>query len=211
MRAIFDVSLEIFPGMVVWPGDDAVELARVDKIESGKNANVSQLRCGVHTGTHLDAPYHFLRDGKAIERLDLQALIGAAYVVELLHVDVVSAGDLETAGIPEGVERLLIHTRNSALWRTDQTIFQDDYVGLDVSGAEWLANRGVRLIGMDYLSVATRSQTKPVHLTLLSKEIVLVEGLNLDAAPAGACRVYCLPIKLRGSDGAPARVLLEVG
>jgi arylformamidase len=211
MGTFYDVSVEIFPGMVVWPGDQAVELKRVAKIEAGRNANVSELRCGVHTGTHMDAPYHFLPEGKTIERLDLHDLIGPGFIAEILTAATIGAAELEAAGIPEGVERLLIHTHNSEWWRTNQKKFHVDYVGLDTSGAEWLVKRGMRLVGLDYLSVATRSQTKPVHQALLRKETVLVEGLNLDAVPAGGCRVYCLPIKLRGSDGAPSRVIVEVG
>jgi arylformamidase len=211
MGALYDVSVEVYPGMVVWPGDQALELKRVAKIEAGRNANVSVIKCGVHTGTHMDAPYHFLPGKKTIERLDIHDLIGPGYIAEILTAATIGAAELNAAGIPGGVERLLIHTRNSEWWRTDQKKFHEDYVGLDVSGAEWLVQRGMRLVGLDYLSVATRSQTKPVHQALLSKGTVLVEGLNLDAVPAGACRVYCLPVKLRGSDGAPSRVIVEVG
>jgi arylformamidase len=210
MGRFMDVSLEIFPGMVVWPGDPAVEINRISEIGAVHHANVSEMRCGVHTGTHVDAPFHFLPDGKTVEKLDVQALVGPAFVAELLSAQTIDSVLLESANIPEGTERLLLHTRNSDGWLPDPKEFHSDYVGLDASGAEWVARRHIRLVGVDYLSVATRAQTKPVHDTLLGKEIVIVEGLNLSAVPAGACRLYCLPLKLRGSDGAPARVLLEV-
>jgi arylformamidase len=210
MGILYDVSLEIFPGMVVWPGDQAVERKRVSKIEAGRNANVSVMRCGVHTGTHVDAPYHFLSDGKTMEMLDIHALVGPAFVADLKGVGTIDRSALESAGIPAGTQRLLARTRNSEEWRADPKKFREDYVGLDTTGAEWLIQRGIRLFGIDYLSVATRSQTKPVHQLLLKQEMVLVEGLNLNEVPAGPCRVYCLPLKIRGADGAPARVLLEV-
>jgi arylformamidase len=211
MGVFYDVSLEIYPGMVVWPGDQAVERKRVSKIEAGRNANVSVMKCGVHTGTHVDAPYHFLADGKTLEKLDIQVLVGLGYVADLPGVAKIDSNVLESAGIPAGTERLLVRTRNSEEWKTDPKKFREDYVGLDTTGAEWLVQRGIRLFGIDYLSVATRTQTKPVHQVLLKKEMILVEGLNLNSVPAGPCRVYCLPLKIRGSDGAPARVLLEVG
>jgi arylformamidase len=210
MSAIYDVSLEVFPGMVVWPGDQAVERKRVSKIEAGRNANVSVMKCGVHTGTHVDAPYHFLADGKTMEMLDIQVLVGPAYVADLPGVTTINGSALESAGIPAGTERLLVHTRNSEEWRADPKKFREEYVGLDTTGAEWLVQRGIRLFGIDYLSVATRTQTKPVHQKLLGQEMVLVEGLNLNGVPNGPCKLYCLPLKLRGSDGAPARVIVEV-
>jgi arylformamidase len=209
MRRIIDVSMEVYPGMLVWPGDDEVELQRVQKIEAGAHANVSRIRCGVHTGTHVDAPLHFLRDGKTVERLPLEILTGPAWTAEFPSLQRIGAEDLERAGIPQGTERLLLKTRNSRLLES-MTAFREDYAGLAESGARWIAQKGIRLVGNDYLSVACRDQTGPVHTMLLAAEIILVEGLRLKEVPAGACRFYCLPLKIRGSDGAPARAMVEL-
>jgi arylformamidase len=178
-------------------------------MEEGAHDNLSRIHCGVHTGTHVDAPLHFIPDGKTIDRLPLEILTGAAWVAEFPTVQRIRAEELQRAGIPDGTTRLLLKTRNSQTLES-LTEFREDYAGLDASGAHWVVDRGIRLVGNDFLSVACRDQTGPVHEILLGAEIVLVEGLLLDKVPAGACRFYCLPLKLRGSEGAPARAMIEV-
>jgi len=210
MGKLIDVSMEIYPGMMVWPGDEGVELVRTEKIEEGAHSNLSRISCGVHTGTHVDAPFHFIPGGKTIERLPLDALAGPAWVAGLAGVRRIGAEELDSAGIPEGTVRLLLKTDNSKTLATE-TVFREDYAGLTESGARWVLERGIRLVGNDYLSVACRDQTGPVHRLLLGAGIVFVEGLVLKEVPAGACRFHCLPLKLRGSDGAPARAMVEVG
>ncbi len=210
MGKVIDVSMEIFSGMLVWQGDDGVDLRPVEKIEEGAHANVSRIRCSVHTGTHVDAPLHFIPGGKTIEQLPLDVLTGPAWVAEFPAIQRIRAEELDNAGIPEGTKRLLLKTRNSQILET-LTVFREDYAGLEESGAKWILSKGIRLVGNDFLSVATRDQTGPVHRLLLSAEVILVEGLLLGKVPAGACRFYCLPLKLRGSDGAPARAMVEVG
>jgi arylformamidase len=210
MGRLLDVSMEIFSGMLVWEGDDDVDLHRVQKMEEGAHANVSGLRCGVHTGTHVDAPLHFIPGGKTVDQLPLDVLAGPAWVAEFPAVQRIGAQELEQAGIPEGTERLLLKTRNSQFLET-LTTFREDYAGLEESGAKWILSRGIRLLGNDFLSVASRDQTGPVHRLLLAAEVILVEGLLLGNVPAGTCRFTCLPLKLRGSDGAPARAMVEVG
>jgi arylformamidase len=208
MGRIIDVSMRVFSGMLVWPGDESVDLRRVQKMEAGAHSNVSRIRCGVHTGTHVDAPLHFLPGGKSVDRLPLEILTGAAWVAEFPSVQRIRAEELEQAGIPDGTIRLLLKTRNSQTLES-ATEFREDYAGLDASAAKWIVDKGIRLLGNDYLSVACRDQTGPVHEILLGAEVILVEGLLLDQAPAGACRFYCLPLKLQGSDGAPARAMIE--
>jgi arylformamidase len=137
-------------------------------------------------------------------------LAGPAWVAEFPAVQRIGAQELEQAGIPEGTERLLLKTRNSQFLET-LTTFREDYAGLEESGAKWILSRGIRLLGNDFLSVASRDQTGPVHRLLLAAEVILVEGLLLGNVPAGTCRFTCLPLKLRGSDGAPARAMVEVG
>jgi arylformamidase len=209
MGRIIDVSMEVFSGMVVWPGDDEVHLSRTQKMEEGARNNVSRIHCSVHTGTHVDAPFHFLPGGETVDRLPMEALLGPAWVAEFPTAQRIGDAELESAGVPAGVERLLLKTVNSAI-PEEQTAFMEEYAGLTESGAKWVAKRGIRLLGSDYLSVACRDQTGPVHNVLLGAGIVLVEGLRLGNVPKGDCRFSCLPLKLKGSDGAPARALIEV-
>ena len=210
MGRMIDVSLEIYSGMVVWPGDEGVDLHRVERMEEGAHANLSRISCGVHTGTHVDAPFHFIPGGITIERLPLEVLTGPAWVAEFAEVRRIGAEELKTAGIPDGTTRLLLKTVNSKTIASE-SVFHEDYAGLTESGAKWILERGIRLVGNDYLSVACRDQTGPVHTLLLGAGIIFVEGLALEEVPPGACRFCCLPIKLRGSDGAPARAMVEVG
>lgn len=196
--------------MPVWPGDPGIIVQRVQKIEDGSIANVSRMEMGVHTGTHVDAPYHFLQDGSTVERLSLKVLIGRAYVVHLDDsVDVVLPRHLEEAGIPPRTRRVLIRTRNSKQWaKSDYRPFDEEYVGVDVSAAQYLVKRGVKLVGVDYLSVAPFPEPAPTHLALLKAGIVIVEGLNLSQVAQGRYNFFCLPLKLDKSDGAPARAVL---
>lgn len=205
----YDITLSITPGMPVWPGDPPVTLERVSKIEDGANANVSRLDMGVHTGTHIDAPYHFLKDGGTAEQLSLKTLMGRAYVVHLPDsVDTITADVLKNADIPPRTRRLLFRTRNSKWWANDHSSFEKGFVGIDESGAETLVQRGARLVGVDYLSVAPFGNSAPTHKVLLEAGIIVVEGLNLSEVEQGRYNFYCLPLKLVNSDGAPARAVL---
>jgi arylformamidase len=205
----FDVSLTINPSMPVWPGDPAITLHRVQKIEEGANANVSRIEMSVHTGTHVDAPYHFLKEGGTVEKMSLKVLIGRAYVAHLDDsVDLIMASHLEAAGIPPRTRRVLIRTRNSKMWTKEYRAFDKSYVALDVSAAEYLVTHGVKLVGVDYLSVAPFGNTAPTHVTLLKAGVVIVEGLNLAQVSQGRYNFFCLPLKLDKSDGAPARAVL---
>ncbi|MEX1071531.1 MAG: cyclase family protein [Anaerolineales bacterium] len=205
----YDVSLTVSPNMPVWPGDPAITLERVQKIEEGAAANVSRMELGVHTGTHVDAPYHFIKDGSTVERISLKVLIGRAYVVHLSDdIDLIMPEHLERADIPPRTRRVLIRTRNSKQWAKDYRAFDKDYVGIDVSAADYLVRRGVKLVGVDYLSVAPFKDTAPTHISLLKAGVVIVEGLNLSQVPKGRYNFFCLPLKLDKVDGAPARVVL---
>jgi arylformamidase len=204
---IYDVSVGISPQMPVWPGDPAVQLERVESIASGDNANVSRLACGVHTGTHVDAPLHFIDGAAPIESLSLKLLTGRAYVVNLPSARVIDEGTLEAAGLPPRTRRVLFRTRNSELWANEKT-FQTSFVAVDASGARWLVKKGVQLIGVDYLSVAPYGQSKETHRILLEAGVVVIEGLDLSRVTQGRYSLYCLPLKLMGSDGSPARVIL---
>jgi arylformamidase len=204
---IYDVSVGISPQMPVWPGDPAVQLERVEAIASGDNANVSRLACGVHTGTHVDAPLHFIDGAAPIESLSLKLLTGRAYVVNLPSARVIDEGTLEAAGLPPRTRRVLFRTRNSELWAKERA-FQPNFVAVDASGARWLVKKGVQLIGVDYLSVAPYGQSRETHRILLEAGAVVIEGLDLSRVTQGRYSLYCLPLKLMGSDGSPARVIL---
>jgi len=205
----YDITLTIRPSMPVWPGDPQVTLERVSKIEEGANANVSKMSLSVHTGTHMDAPYHFLPEGKSIDTLPLEILIGPAQVIQLPdNVATITAAVLEQAGIGEGVERLLIKSRNSAYWINPDDVFKTGFVALEVDGAAYLVKRGIKLVGIDYLSIAPYKRSRPTHEALLKASMVILEGADLSAVPAGYYQLICLPLKLGGSDGSPARAVL---
>lgn len=205
----YDISLTIFPGMTVWPDDPQVELERMSKLEDGRNSNGSRMSMSVHTGTHVDAPYHFLKDGSTVERMPLKILIGRAYIIHLADdIDLITPKELEEAEIPPRTRRVLIRTRNSKIWQKDLRTFHKDYVGISGEGAEYLVKRGVKLVGVDYLSIAPFKNTRPTHLALLKAGVVIVEGLNLSQVSHGRYNLICLPLKLEGRDGAPARAVL---
>jgi arylformamidase len=206
---IYDITLAISPAMPVWPGNPAVVLERVSSMDAGAHDNVSRLACGVHTGTHVDAPHHFLNDHRTVESLSLDILTGPAQVVQIPDdVKVVNAEALERTLLPAGTKRLLLRTSNSYIWERNETEFVTGFVGISEDGADWLVSHGIKLVGIDYLSVAPYHKSVPTHRSLLTAGIIIVEGLDLSAIKPGHYELFCLPLKLVGSDGAPARVIL---
>lgn len=205
----YDITLTISPELVVWPGDPSVELSQISEISKGDEANVSYIQMGVHTGTHVDAPHHFIDGEKTVDELDISLLTGRAYVLHLPdEVDLITKELIENSAIPPRTKRVLFRTRNSRHWTGEHTEFDEDFVAIDVAAAAVLIQRGVKLIGVDYLSVAPFSDTASTHQTLLGAGIVIVEGLNLSEVQQGRYTLYCLPIKIGGVDGAPARAIL---
>lgn len=205
---IYDISVSIEPGMPTWPGDTPLELERVEFIAKGANANVSRISSSVHLGTHVDAPLHFLDGESAVEELPLRVLNGRVYVVDLPKARVIDAETLEKANIPPRTKRVLFKTRNSKYWAQSKHAFQEDFVGVDASGAEWLVKKNVHLVGIDYLSIAPYGESRPTHRILLGNNVVIIEGLDLREVNQGRYTLHCLPLKLVGSDGAPARAIL---
>ncbi|MFN2471552.1 MAG: cyclase family protein [Gaiellaceae bacterium] len=199
---LIDVTVPIREGMVTYPGDPDVRLERVSAIAQGALANLSRLDFGVHSGTHVDAPVHFIDGAAGAESLPLEVLVGPAHVVDATRVrGVLDRAALGRLDLPEG-KRLLFKTPNSELWASDR--FAEESVHLTADGAELLVERGVRLVGLDYLSVGDPD----AHRVLLGAGVVAVEGLDLREAEPGAYRLLCLPLKIVGSDGAPARAVL---
>ena len=206
---IYDISLTISPNLPTWPGDPGLELELVESMDKGAHANVTHISTSVHIGTHVDAPHHFLNDGRTVEQLSLEVLTGPCYVVQLPDgVEAITSEVLDRTEITSDMKRILFGTRNSHLWAKGETKFQTDYVAITEDGAEWLVERGVQLVGVDYLSVAPYEDSIPTHTVLLKAGIVVVEGLNLSTVMRGFYDLYCLPLKLAGSDGAPARAIL---
>lgn len=206
---IYDITLPISPEMPVWPSDPALTLELVESMDKGDHVNVTRLAMSAHTGTHVDAPHHFLNDHRTVENLPLDVLLGPCYVLQLPDdVDEIDADTLARSPIPDGVMRLLFGTRNSHIWARGENEFQRDFVAVSEDGADWLVKRGIRLVGVDYLSVAPFGDSEPTHKVLLGAGVVIVEGLNLSAVPRGFYNLHCLPLKLVGADGAPARVVL---
>jgi arylformamidase len=206
---IKDISLVIEPGMPVWPGDDPVILFRKQKIEDGKNANVSFLSLSVHTGTHIDAPFHFLQGGYSVDQIPLDLLVGETQVISVPETTRWIDGQvLEKAGIQKGITRVLFKTSNSDYWQRNEMEFKKEFVAITDDGAKWIVDHGIKTVGIDYLSIAPFGNSRPTHRTLLGANTLIIEGVNLSNIEPGIWLMYCLPLKLKNSDGAPARVVL---
>lgn len=208
---IYDLSVPLRNGMPVYPGDPEAQITRLAAHERGDAWTTTHLSLSAHTGTHVDAPGHRLRKGATLDALDLHDLIGRAYVVDLSGVDSeISAQDLATRKIPPEAQRLIFKTRNSALW--ERTGFQTEYIGLGRSGAEWLVDHGARLVAFDYLSADVfRTQKFPAHDILLGAGIVIVESVMTGDVAQGWYTLICLPLRVSGAEGAPARAVLLSG
>ena len=205
--AIYDVSVPLRPGMATYAGEPGPQLEHLKQISRGDSANVTALSLGSHTGTHVDAPHHFLDGRSTVEAMSLDALVGPTQVIEVTEPRHIAAADLEAASIPSGTRRLLLKTPNSGFWDDDE--FHTDFVGLTGDAAERLVERGFVLVGIDYLSIERfRSPEHDVHKTLLAASVVILEGLDLRAVSAGQYMMACAPLKVVGADGAPARVFL---
>lgn len=206
---IYDISVEVSSDMGVWPNDPKPRIQPLKSLDNGDIANVSEISLSVHTGTHVDAPYHFLRNGKPLAEMPLPRFIGEARVYSVLQTDRIDIHHLEALHIPEGTERVLFKTDNSALWEDRRTKFSEEYVALTPDAARWIVGRGIRLVGIDYLSIQRFKDATPVtHLTLLEAETVILEGISLSGVDPGVYMLVCLPLKLASRDGAPARAVL---
>ena len=209
---IYDITVPISNELPTWPGDPAVEISDWRTLSAGDGANVSNLNFGAHTGTHIDAPAHFIEGAAKIESLPLDVLIGEAQVVEVPNDLHVIDEEFALAHCAPGAARVLFKTRNSAFWNESTPEFHTDFTYLDLKAAEKLVERGIKLVGIDYLSIEKFDSPKhETHLALLSHGVVILEGLNLTDIPAGKYELICLPLRLRSNqgDGAPARVVLR--
>ena len=209
-RRIWDISVPVRHGGLVYPGNPPISITAVQSIAQGNTANVSRIDLGSHTGTHVDAPLHFMDGGAGVDELPLDVLIGPARLIAFGD-EVMSVGEAELRRHDlRGVTRLLLRTRNSGWLASGSPEFHPDFTHVAPDGAEYLVSIGVRLVGVDYLSVEQfRSPHHRTHKTLLSNGVVIVEGLVLSEPPPGDYELYCLPMLLAGLDGAPARAVLR--
>jgi arylformamidase len=204
---VHDISLTLRQRMLVFPGEPTPLLEPTKDMGRGDAYNISRLTIATHTGTHIDAPLHFLPGAASVDQLPLEALVGSALVVEMAVEQEITAAELEAVAIPPGTERLLFKTRNSRLLDDDE--FHRDFVYLTLDAARWLVERGVRLVAIDYLSVEQMdAQPNIVHQTLLRAGVVIVEGVDLRQVAPGPYLLACLPLKLEGADGSPVRAVL---
>ena len=205
--AIYDVTVTLHPSMPTWDGEPPPRCEPLKQIGvGGEAATVSLLTMGVHCGTRVDAPCHFIPGGRGVDALPVDALVGPCRVIGVDADRLIRAADLERGAA--GAERLLLKTRSGGLW--DELGFRRDFVALAADAATWLVDRGVRLVSIDYLSINPYdADPQLAHLILLGAGVVVVEGLDLRRVPPGEYDLACLPIKLRGADGAPARVVLR--
>ncbi len=204
---IIDISVPLYEGMPVWPGSAGIRHEWVKRIDRGDNSNDSVLHYDVHLGTHIDAPFHFCENGRRVEQLSLEVLCGPVFVADLTVVDAIGENDLSFIELPDDTERLLFKTRNSKLWKKGK--FSPEYVALTKGGAKWIVDRGIQLVGIDYLSIGPYHDSSPTHQVLLEAEVVIVEGLNLTKVQPGRYELVCLPMKFIGTEGAPARAILR--
>lgn len=209
---IHDVSVSINTSTPVFPGDPGIEFEQWSSLAKGDPANVTMLHFGAHTGTHVDAPAHFIEGASGVKAMPLEVLLGPARVIEIdddvLAITASSIREIDLAG----VTRVLFKTRNSAFWDDPVTGFRNDFTYIEPAAARALVERGVRLVGIDYLSVEKFGSTSfDTHTTLLAEGVVIIEGLDLRNVEQGDYELLCLPLKLAdgSGDGAPARAVLR--
>ena len=207
MSRIYDISVPIRSGGLVYPGNPEIDIALQQAVAKGAGANVSTIRFGSHTGTHADAARHFFDDGQTVDKIPLERLIGPALLLRFADdIRSVGAAELRAHDI-KGQTRILLRTRNSAF--LSQREFVKDYTYLAPDGAQYLVDEGVELVGIDYLSIEQfHSGHHLTHRTLLERSVVIVEGLDLSVPPPGEYQFICLPLRIEGCDGAPARAVL---
>ncbi len=203
---IYDISLTLSPQSIRWVTAQPLELIERKRMSRGDANNSSSLHTSVHAGTHVDAPFHFVPDGVTIESLPLDIFIGPARVCAIDPGARITAADLAKAGA-RGETRVLFKTRNSTLLK--KGVYDPSFAPFSVDGAKALVDLGVKLVGLDYLSAAAADEQVAVHRAFLDHGVILLEGIDLSEVPPGRYELFCPPVKLAGSDGAPCRAILR--
>lgn len=206
---IFDITIPLSPQTPVWAGEESVTITGIERIAQGDEYNVSKIEMGVHAGTHIDAPYHVNDRGKTVDQIPVDQLVGKAQVVQIAdEIDRINAQVVQSCQIESGIQALLFRTGNSNFWKENSVRFREQFTALDSSAAEWLVSRGIRVVGIDWFSISIMDDLYKPHKILLESDIVIIENLDLSEIQVGFYTLYCLPLKLVGSDGAPARAIL---
>lgn len=204
---LIDVSVPLDANLPTYPGSTPFSLEATKRIANGDSSNVSAVHMSLHSGTHVDAPRHFFDNAPGADVLPLEMLIGRTRVIEVTSRKGIGPDELSAINLSEDV-RLLIKTHNSRLWSSPE--FRQEYVGVTEAGARHLIDHGIKVLGVDYLSVEEfRTPGAPAHHALLGGGTIVIEGLNLRDVEPGVYEMYCLPLRLVGADGAPARVVLR--
>ncbi len=209
MTEIWDITVPYRTDLPLWPGDPVPSMTMMKCQAAGYRCNVTRLDTGVHFGTHLDAPVHFIEGGKGVDELDMATLVGPCVVAEVPDVMEITPDHLAALHLSANTTRLLLKTRNSALWDRPNHEFHKDFAALTTDAARWVVDHGIKLIGIDYLSIQLFADAdSTTHHVLLGTEVIIVEGLDLRAVTQGAYQLTCLPMKLVAADGAPVRAIL---
>ena len=207
---IYDITVPFSTNLPVYPGDPTVQINQVSSLEKGDICTVSHLSFSSHTGTHVDPPSHFVTGAMTLDQLPLEVLIGKTRVVDTKEISAIDCTTIQQANL-DGVERVLFKTRNSRRWKEKSfSKFDENFVYLETDAAELLVEIGIKLVGIDYLSIEKFNFVKPTtHWALLKNNVVIVEGLDLSEVEAGEYELICLPMKIKDGDGGPARVILR--
>ena len=203
---IIDISVPLFEGIPAWPESIGIQREWMSRIDWGNNSNNSIIRCDVHICTHIDAPLHFIDGRESVDLIPLETLCGHVFVADLTDTDSISEETLSKLNLSGNIKRIIFKTKNSALWNERE--FDPDYVALTEDAARWIVKKDIHLVGIDYLSIQRYLDAPNVHRILLEAGVVVVEGLILSDVLPGPYELFCLPMKLMGSEGAPARAIL---
>jgi arylformamidase len=204
---LIDVTVPLDSNLPSYPGNTPFSLEAIKRIARGESSNVSSLHMSAHAGTHVDAPRHFIDHGGGADAIPLEMLIGRTRVIEVTSRKGIGPDELSAVDLAEDV-RVLIKTANSRFWGTPE--FHPEYVGVTEAGARYVVDHGIKLLGVDYLSVEEfKKPGAPAHHVLLGGGTIVVEGLNLRDVEPGVYEMFCLPLRIVGADGAPARVVLR--